>query len=74
MLNQKNPENREQILYSTAFTPSQTNPKQRHINKQAIMHSCPRIFLKRASVKEQNYRTWKLHYRPQKKGTDWEIN
>lgn len=62
----KNPREQRTIPYSTAFTSSWTSPKQNYIIKQVIMHSCPRIFLERASLKVQNYRTRKLHYTPQK--------
>lgn len=70
----KKPREQRTIPYSTAFTSSWTSPRRNHIIKQATMHSCPRIFLERASLQVQNYRTWKLLYTPQKQGTDWEKN
>lgn len=54
------------IPYSTAFTSSWTIPRQNYIIKQAIMHSSPRIFLERTSLKVQNYRTQKLLHTHQK--------
>lgn len=68
----KSPREQGTIPYSSAFTSSWTSPKHNYIIKQVIMHSCPRIFLERASLKVQNYRTLKLHYTPQKWETDWE--
>lgn len=70
----KSPREQGTIPYSSAFTSSWTSPKHNYIIKQVIMHSCPRIFLERASLKVQNYRTLKLHYTPQKWETDWETN
>lgn len=61
----KNPREQRTIPYSTAFTSSWTGPKKNYINKQAIMHCCPRIFLEKASVQEQNYRTENALHTPE---------
>lgn len=73
-VNSKSPREHGTIPHSSAFTSSQTSPKHNYVTKQGIMHSCPGIFLERASLKVQNYRTLELHYTPQKQETDWETN